>query len=162
VSNAFQGAQVALGLRKSMADIANVDADTANKLLGPSGTIPQVRDIINKTVASKPMQSALTSAKEAAKSIPGYDAPHTTGAVPGNPGVSSDPFAGLPNYGDAKKTVQSVLKSISPWISPATTSLSPGNPGSSTLTEQQLKNYAIKNNLIPKLSNRVLSNPSPY
>jgi len=122
VSNAFQAAQISMGLARQKAEIANIDADTNNKSLGPSGPIT------NPNVAKKVIgdvgtwfQKTFPAPDGAASANQKYFVDEAGKAAPGSDSVWSD---------QAQKLGSAIKNVISEWWSPSTTSFTPGNPGS--------------------------------
>lgn len=124
ISNAMQGAQLAFNLKRQAAEIDNINADTANKNAGPSGTIPAVRRAINDAA---PTLSKLfpppgpNSGAEVSRTLTNL------GLGPSNTLPSGAP-SNIPSLvpGALGKAIRS---EISDWINWGGTSFSPGNPG---------------------------------
>lgn len=130
VSNALQAANVALGLRERVANIANTDADTANKAKGPSGPIwnPSVAkgvisDVINNVPAIQKVASTVTDALD--KNVPSSAKQYVLPRDIDQPLTITNDY----QHSTAKPIVDKAISLLHDWVSPGTTSFSPGNPG---------------------------------
>jgi hypothetical protein len=128
VSNALQAAKVAMGLQADRASIENTQADTANKLLGPSGSITNpnvlkgvVKDLFSGALPSTAKQWVdvnLPLAQDKDPNAPGY-----------NPGATR--LTETLNRPE-RPLGQALGNAVKTWVSPPTSSFSPGNPGTKT------------------------------
>lgn len=140
-NTAWQAAQAIMGLERGRADIENTKADTANKLLGPQGSlfgvpIPAVKKVLSDLLPSifGDGSGASTASNVASGLGLGGVGKVVSSVLPPVPesGPQHDLVSNLNRperpLGEA---LTNVIKSASQYISPPTTSFSPGNPGSS-------------------------------
>lgn len=138
VSSASQAAQIALGIKRNVSEIANIDADTENKKLGPSGSIfgvpiPQARKLLGELFgAGGPLNKYIpagvdgSSASSVANSLSSRAGDALNRVVSD---IDATGHAARRIADDAvRTTVKKVGSLLDDWVSPGSTSQAQPSP----------------------------------
>lgn len=133
VSNAMQGAQLAMTLQRQAAEVDNVKADTANKLLGPQGSIAGIPIPAAKGVV-RDVGSAIKSAVGGLLPPPGPTSAATVSRTMDDLGLGKSNLLPTGAPANIPSLIPGALgtaikQQIKDWLSPGGTAIAPGNPG---------------------------------